>query len=106
MPSKRKISVYGSRHLTYDIPFPIDECNNDDIEIKRRPSKRERRSHGNSMIFGKNIQKGLFRTNSLDISANEVKKSPVVRNISSPIAMQYASPHRWLLPHFISLISH
>lgn len=48
------------------------------------------------MIFGKNIHKGLFRTNSLDIRSNEVKRSPVVRNISSPIAMQYANPHRWI----------
>lgn len=90
--------MYGSRHLTYDIPFPIDECNNDDIEIRRRPSKRERRLHGNSaVLFGKGgmmHDKGVFRTNSLEIHGNEVERSPVVRNVSSPIGMQYANPHK------------
>lgn len=90
---KRKPSVYGSRHLTYDIPFPIDECNSDDIEIHRRPSKRERRSHNNS-TFGRTLSKSIFRTNSLNVRPPKIERMPVVRNISSPITMQYGNHHR------------
>lgn len=86
--SKRKPSVYGSRHLTYDIPFPIDECNTDDIEIRRRPSKR----HPNQSLFERmSFKKAPIRSNSLDIRQQKPNRIPIARNISSPSTMQQYS---------------
>lgn len=84
---KRKPSLYGSRHLTYEAPFPIDECHTDDIEIRRRPSRRERRPP-----FVRSLNRTLLRSNSLNVRA--IKKSerlPVVRNASTPSTFQYAN---------------
>lgn len=84
---KRKPSLYGSRHLTYEVPFPIDECHTDDIEIRRRPSRRERRPP-----FVRSLNKTLLRSSSLNVRA--IKKSerlPVVRNASTPSTFQYAN---------------
>lgn len=90
---KRKPSVYGSRHLTYDIPFPIDECNTDDIEIRRRPSRRDRRS-----LYGKSLNKSLLRTHSLNLRASQKERAPVARNVSSPTSLQYGgNRHRWVI---------
>ncbi|XP_055905091.1 ATP-binding cassette sub-family C member Sur isoform X2 [Eupeodes corollae] len=33
---KKRSSFYRSRHLIYDMPIPIDECQNDDVIIRRR----------------------------------------------------------------------
>ncbi|XP_031636078.1 ATP-binding cassette sub-family C member Sur-like [Contarinia nasturtii] len=85
--SKRKPSLYGSRHLTYDIPFPLDECNIDEIEIRRRPSRR----HPNQSLFARisSRKKSPLRTNSLNVREHRMDRMPVTRNISSPSTMQH-----------------
>lgn len=91
---KRKPSVYGSRHLTYDIPFPLDEYI-DEIEIRRRPSRR----HPNQSLFARmSLKKSPLRTNSLNV--RKMDRMPVTRNISSPSTMQHpitssSSNHRY-----------
>lgn len=98
---KRKPSVYGSRHLTYDIPFPIDECNTDDIEIRRRPSKRDRRS-----LYGKSFNKSLLRTHSLNLRTFKKERTPVVRNVSSPTSLHYGgNRQRWVICSVLTWLS-
>ncbi|XP_033249468.1 ATP-binding cassette sub-family C member Sur isoform X1 [Drosophila miranda] len=36
---RKRSSVYGSRHLIYDVPLPIDECQTDDVIM--RPRRRQ-----------------------------------------------------------------
>lgn len=94
---KRKPSIYGSRHLTYDIPFPIDECNTDDIEIRRRPSRRHH-TNRQSLLFGRSTSKksSPFRTVSLNVREQKTpERMPVARNISSPTTLQYANNQRY-----------
>lgn len=82
--------MYGSRHLTYDIPFPMDECNIDEIEIRRRPSRR----HPNQSLFSRMSHKkpSPMRTNSLNVrDEHKPDRMPVTRNISSPSTMQHPS---------------
>lgn len=33
---RKRASVYGSRHLIYDVPLPIDECQADDVIMRPR----------------------------------------------------------------------
>nr|XP_043068593.1 ATP-binding cassette sub-family C member Sur [Drosophila bipectinata] len=33
---RKRSSIYGSRHLMYDVPLPIDECQNDDVILRPR----------------------------------------------------------------------
>ncbi|EDV32266.2 uncharacterized protein Dana_GF14135 [Drosophila ananassae] len=33
---RKRSSIYGSRHLMYDVPLPIDECQNDDVIMRPR----------------------------------------------------------------------
>ncbi|XP_030561712.1 ATP-binding cassette sub-family C member Sur isoform X1 [Drosophila novamexicana] len=41
---RKRSSVYGSRHLIYDVPLPIDECQADDVIMRpRRRSTLQRR---------------------------------------------------------------
>ncbi|XP_017856779.1 PREDICTED: ATP-binding cassette sub-family C member Sur [Drosophila arizonae] len=41
---RKRASVYGSRHLIYDVPLPIDECQADDVIMRpRRRSTLQRR---------------------------------------------------------------
>lgn len=91
-PVKRRCSIFGSRHLTYDLPLPIDECQTDDVHIRKRPSKRGRRF--NSAISPKGIHTDVIRANSLDTHAtgDKKKRTPVMRNVSSPTTLQ--SPQR------------
>lgn len=91
---KRKPSVYGSRHLTYDIPFPMDECNIDEIEIRRRPSRR----HPNQSLFARmSHKKSPLRTNSLNVRELNADRMPVTRNISSPSTMEHPNNHRYVM---------
>ncbi|XP_055301236.1 ATP-binding cassette sub-family C member Sur isoform X3 [Sitodiplosis mosellana] len=80
---KRKPSIYGSS--VYG-PFPMDECNIDEIEIQRRPSKR----HPNQSLFARmSLKKSPLRTNSLNVRERKPDRMPVTRNISSPSTMQH-----------------
>lgn len=88
---KRKPSLYGSRHLTYEAPFPIDECYIDDIEIRRRPSRRERRP-----TFVRSLNRTLLRSHSLNVRAiKKTERIPVVRNASTPSTFQYANQSKY-----------
>lgn len=71
----------------------MDECYNDDIEIRRCPSKR----HTNQLLFGRIMgKKSPERTTSLNVRENTTKRLPIVRNISSPTTMQYANNYRYV----------
>ncbi|XP_055381997.1 ATP-binding cassette sub-family C member Sur isoform X2 [Condylostylus longicornis] len=102
MQTKRRSSIFGSRHLIYDIPLPIDECQNDDIIIKRRGSKRSillmglgnaisgtnsdlRHNDGNNSSSGYRRKNSVLRVKSLqpEVKTN-INRTPVSRNISSP----------------------
>lgn len=91
MPSKRRGSIFGSRHLTYDMPLPIDECNTDEVVFRRRYSKRNRKC--NSLELS-GLRKDGGRANSLVIDGNKFERLPVVRNISTPITLQSSTQNR------------
>lgn len=75
----------------------MDECYNDDIEIRRCPSKR----HSNQLLFGRIMRKkSPERTTSLNVRENNTKRLPVARNISSPSTMQYANDHWYVFSVF------
>lgn len=89
VPKKRNC-VYGSRHLTYDMPFPIDECNIDGIEFTPRQGKHDKYTNASDADY---VHKDVFKTSSLEVdncsSANKSYRAPVARNISSPTTLQY-----------------
>lgn len=77
----------------------MDECNIDEIEIRRRPSRRQpnqslfARMSSTTMSDKKSTRCSPLRTHSLNVrAANEPKpidRLPVTRNISSPSTMQH-----------------
>lgn len=86
MPSRPRSSIYGSHYLTCDMPLPIDECYNDDIEFRRRPSRRN--PFFTSVEFSGEKHSNVLRVNSLQTVKTE--RMPVVRHISSPTALNYS----------------
>ncbi|KAJ6649735.1 ATP-binding cassette sub-family C member Sur [Pseudolycoriella hygida] len=83
---KRRSHLFDSRHLTYDLPFPIDEGDTEAVQFRRRPSKRGKQCNS---IEISDLRKD--RTNSLDAEGNKVGRMPVVRNVSSPTTFQYSN---------------
>lgn len=65
----------------------MDECNIDEIEIRRRPSRR----HPNQSLFARmSHKKSPLRTNSLNVRGDhKPDRMTVTRNISSPTTMQH-----------------
>ncbi|XP_037957308.1 ATP-binding cassette sub-family C member Sur isoform X2 [Teleopsis dalmanni] len=51
---RKRSSVYGSRHLIYDVPLPIDECQTEDVIMRRRRRGTHRRisSRASSRLSG------------------------------------------------------
>lgn len=90
--ARKRSSFYGSRHLIYDMPIPIDECQNDDVVIRRR-LRRNSMQHSSSNTTSLRIGIGssvksnqIFRVHSLQLSRKSrmsLKKTPVCRNVSS-----------------------
>lgn len=70
----------------------MDECNIDEIEIRRRPSRRQpyqslfARMSSTTMSDKKSTRCSPSRAHSLNVRATKV---PVTRNISSPSTMQH-----------------
>lgn len=70
----------------------MDECNIDEIEIRRRPSRRQpyqslfARMSSTTMSDKKSTRCSPLRAHSLNVRAAKV---PVTRNISSPSTMQH-----------------
>lgn len=97
LPKKQQRSyLFGSRHLTYDMPFPIDECTTEAIEFRRRPSKRGKQCISlDAQATANATHKDVFRANSLEVDSGSSRfdKMPVVRNVSSPTTLQYTK-HR------------
>ncbi|XP_037038028.1 ATP-binding cassette sub-family C member Sur isoform X2 [Bradysia coprophila] len=85
---KRRSHLFDSRHLTYDLPFPIDEGDTESVQFRRRPSKRGKQC--NSIEIA-DLRKDHHRTNSLDAEGNKFGRQPVVRNVSSPTTLQYSN---------------
>lgn len=103
MPTKRRSFLFGSRHLTYDMPFPIDECTADSVEFRRRPSSRRDGKQCNSLDTHLKSHKDVFRANSLEMDTNKFDKVPVVRNVSSPPTTLQYTMHRFFFCLFYYL---
>lgn len=73
------------------MPLPIDECYNDDIEFRRRPSRRN--PFFTSVEFNGEKRSNVLRVNSLQTVKTE--RMPVVRNISSPTALNYTKTDKF-----------
>lgn len=72
----------------------MDECNIDEIEIRRRPSRR----HPNQSLFARmSHKKSPLRTNSLNVRELNADRMPVTRNISSPSTMEHPNNHRYVM---------
>lgn len=85
IPPKRRSSLYGSRHLTCDIPLPIDECHTEDLELRRFSSKRY------PFAGDYDSHKNVLRVNSLQVTTSKNHdRLPVIRNISSPTTLNYS----------------
>lgn len=69
-PFKRTSSSFGSR-LWSDLPLPIDECHDDDIDFNQLPELRN------------------LRTYSLQPNVAQKVKQPLARHISSPVRFNY-----------------
>lgn len=73
----------------------MDECNVDEIEIRRRPLRR----HPNQSLFVRmSLKTSPFRSNSLNVRKTP-ERIPVTRNISSPSTMQHPTDnnHRYAI---------
>lgn len=77
---KRTSSSFGSR-LWSDLPLPIDECNDNDIDFHQLPELRRKFNEGD---------KGL-RAISLQPNVTQRVKQPLARNISSPMRFNYTA---------------
>lgn len=82
-PFKRTSSNFGSR-LWSDLPLPIDECNDNDIDFNQLPELRRK--------FGENEK--VLRVSSLQPNMTQRDKQPLSRHISSPMRLNYASSAR------------
>lgn len=80
LPFKRNSSNFGSR-LWSDLPLPIDECFDNDIDFNHLPELRRKPS---------GIDSG-FRTISLQPNQTLKVTKPLARNISSPMRFNYTA---------------
>lgn len=71
-PFKRTSGAFGSR-LWSEMPLPIDECDNNDINFRQLPEMRRKPNEK------------VLRTNSLQPSLAQRVKQPLARHISSPM---------------------
>lgn len=79
-PYKRTSSNFGSR-LWSDLPLPIDECYDDDMDFHQLPELRRKQSDNEKVL----------RVNSLQPNATQrAVKQPLARNISSPMRFNYS----------------
>lgn len=82
-PFKRASSNFGSR-LWSDLPLPIDECNDNDIDFHQLPELRRK--------FNENEK--VLRVSSLQPNVTQRVKQPLSRHISSPMRFNYTASTR------------
>jgi len=80
-PFKRTSSIFGSR-LWSDLPLPINECNDNDIDFNQLPELRKKASNDNEKVL---------RANSLQPNLTQRVKQPLARHISSPMRLNYGT---------------
>ena len=69
MLTRKRSSVYGSRHLIYDVPLPIDECQSEDVVMRshrRRGSSFQSRRRPASQASGTSSRLSGISNNSSD----------------------------------------
>ncbi|XP_067013510.2 ATP-binding cassette sub-family C member Sur, partial [Anabrus simplex] len=94
---KRQGTFSGSRHLTHDLPLPIDECEDEFVGRAERARNCLRRGRS-STTTDPPSHKGILRMSSLQASRNhESTPHPVMRQFSTP-----SMPHEQLLPNSLS----
>jgi hypothetical protein len=83
--------------LWSDLPLPIDECGDNDVDFHQLPEMRKK--------FSENDK--VQRTNSLQVNLTNRTKQPLARHISSPMRFNYAStvPDRTSDTSFASKVS-
>lgn len=79
-PFKRTSGTFGSR-LWSDLPLPIDECGDNDIDFHQLPNMRKKYNENDKVL----------RTNSLQSSLPHRIKQPLARHISSPMRFNYTT---------------
>lgn len=86
VPFRKRLGAYNSsRHLTHDLPLPIDECDNEFVgQTERRPSV-IRRGRAATTLDHPPRHKTILRMSSLQ--ANRT-----VENIPFPVVRQHSSP--------------
>lgn len=72
--------------MAHDLPLPIDECNDGEIELRRKYNRPRRNC--NSLEL-RAIQSPVFRTQSNNEGAQETQKRLVARHVSSPVSLFY-----------------
>jgi hypothetical protein len=65
--------------LWSDLPLPIDECGDNDIDFHQLPEMRKKHSENDKVL----------RTNSLQMNVTQRAKQPLARHISSPMRFNY-----------------
>lgn len=84
---KKRIDSFRGRFMAHDLPLPIDECNDGEIELRRKYNRPRRNC--NSLELGA-IQMPVFRTQSDNEQAQNGQKRLVARHVSSPVSLFYA----------------
>lgn len=73
--------------MAHDLPLPIDECNDGEIELRRKYNRPRRNC--NSLEL-RSVQTPVFRTQSNNDGALENQKRLVSRHVSSPVSLFYS----------------
>ncbi|XP_065358147.1 ATP-binding cassette sub-family C member Sur [Calliphora vicina] len=73
-------TVYGSRHLIYDVPLPLDECQTDNVILRRR---RRTSSRSDSQQKARPSSRTSSRLSNISNTPTELRRSLLTNSCSS-----------------------
>ncbi|XP_017042869.2 ATP-binding cassette sub-family C member Sur [Drosophila ficusphila] len=85
---RKRSSIYGSRHLMYDVPLPIDECQGDDVIM--RPRRRHTLSRRGSRTTNSWHRLSGLSTLTATSASSSTSGDPLNRSVLATSCSSYA----------------
>ncbi|XP_017075895.2 ATP-binding cassette sub-family C member Sur [Drosophila eugracilis] len=85
---RKRSSIYGSRHLMYDVPLPIDECQGDDVIM--RPRRRHTLSRRGSRTTNSWHRLSGLSTLTATSASSSTSGDPLNRSVLTTSCSSYA----------------
>ncbi|KAH8351886.1 hypothetical protein KR084_000433 [Drosophila pseudotakahashii] len=85
---RKRSSIYGSRHLMYDVPLPIDECQGDDVIM--RPRRRNTLSRRGSRTTNSWHRLSGLSTLTATSASSSTSGDPLSRSVLATSCSSYA----------------